>query len=90
MKLYNHLIIQTSYTLISNSMSIIVNGKAQQLSSQQVSLLELIKQNNVQQPDMVSVQLNGAFVNREDFESIIIKAGDEIDFLYFMGGGSRC
>jgi sulfur carrier protein len=71
-------------------MSIIVNGKQQQISNEQISLLELIKQNKVQQPDMVSVQLNGEFVNREDFDKTKITDGDEVDFLYFMGGGSRC
>jgi sulfur carrier protein len=47
----------------------------------------LIKLNNVLQPDMVSVQLNGEFLERQDFETTELKEGDEIDFLYFMGGG---
>ena len=68
-------------------MKISVNGKEQQIALNEIALLELIKQNNVQQPDMVSVQLNESFVNREDFELTLIKDGDEVDFLYFMGGG---
>jgi sulfur carrier protein len=68
-------------------MKISVNAKVQQIDGNEIALLELIKQNNVQQPDMVSVQLNENFVNREDFETTLIKEGDVVDFLYFMGGG---
>jgi thiamine biosynthesis protein ThiS len=68
-------------------MGIIVNGKTLELSGNNISLLELIKNNNVKQPEMVSVQLNGAFVDRDIFETTVVKEGDEVDFLYFMGGG---
>ena len=68
--------------------SIKFNGKAQELVNP-VSLTELIKINNVAQPSMVSVQLNGNFVVREDFDTTLLKDGDEVDFLYFMGGGSE-
>jgi len=68
-------------------MIVTVNGKEQTLTESSVGLLELIKQNDVKQPDMVSVQLNGEFVDRTSFETTQIKDGDEIDFLYFMGGG---
>ena len=53
-----------------------------------LSVSGLIKLNKVSQPDMVSIQLNGNFVIRENYESTLLKEGDEIDFLYFMGGGS--
>jgi sulfur carrier protein len=39
---------------------------------------------------MVSVQVNGEFVGRDDFSTFLVNNGDEVDFLYFMGGGSRC
>jgi sulfur carrier protein len=41
----------------------------------------------VEQPDMVSVQLNGEFVDRPSYASTQLKERDEVDFLYFMGGG---
>jgi len=65
---------------------IIVNGKNQEIN-ENCSLLELIKTNNVLQPEMVSIQLNEEFVNRENYESTLLKDGDAVDFLYFMGGG---
>jgi sulfur carrier protein len=63
-----------------------VNGKAQEVEGS-ISIADLIKLNNVAQPSMVSIQLNGQFVNRDDFETTTVSDGDELDFLYFMGGG---
>ena len=65
---------------------IYVNGDAQEVSLP-LNVSELIKQSDVQQPDMVSVQVNEEFAEREDWESIQLKEGDKVDFLYFMGGG---
>ena len=65
---------------------ITVNGEVQEVQSG-ISLTELIKQNNVEQPEMVSVQLNDDFVDRTEWDSLEIKEGDTVDFLYFMGGG---
>jgi sulfur carrier protein len=31
--------------------------------------------------------VNEEFAEREDWESIQLKEGDKVDFLYFMGGG---
>ena len=56
--------------------------------SQPLNVSELIKQSDVQQPEMVSVQVNEEFAEREDWETIQLKDGDKVDFLYFMGGGS--
>ena len=66
---------------------ITVNGQAQEVNLP-LALTELIKQNNVEQPDMVSVQVNDDFVDRTEWDDIQIKDGDSVDFLYFMGGGS--
>ncbi|HEX2395628.1 MAG TPA: sulfur carrier protein ThiS [Bacteroidales bacterium] len=68
-------------------MEVFVNGKVQSIAGNEINLLDLFNQNNVKQPDMVSVQLNGSFVNREEYGSTIVKVGDEVEFLYFMGGG---
>lgn len=65
---------------------ITLNGESQEVNLP-LSLTELIKQNNVEQPDMVSVQVNDDFVDRTEWDGIQIKDGDNVDFLYFMGGG---
>lgn len=66
---------------------IIVNGEAQEVQLP-LTLTELIKQNDVQQPEMVSVQVNEDFVDRSEWDNMQIKEGDTVDFLYFMGGGT--
>ena len=67
---------------------IYVNGDAQEVSLP-LNVSELIQLSDVQQPDMVSVQVNEGFAEREDWEKIQLKEGDKVDFLYFMGGGAR-
>jgi sulfur carrier protein len=66
---------------------IFVNGKEQVIDSP-LSVVDLIKKNDVEQPDTVSVQLNGEFVDRLQYSTTIVNDNDEVDFLYFMGGGS--
>jgi len=66
---------------------ITVNGEVQEVQLP-LSLTELIKQNNVQQPEMVSVQVNDDFVDRTEWDGLQLKEGDNVDFLYFMGGGT--
>ena len=66
---------------------ITVNGEAQEVQLP-LNLTELIKKNNVLQPDMVSVQVNDDFVDRTEWDTLQINEGDNVDFLYFMGGGA--
>ncbi len=69
-------------------MKILMNGEEQKLDGDTLSIAELLKVNDVELPEMVSVQLNGEFVEMDDYGSKTIKDGDEVDFLYLMGGGS--
>jgi sulfur carrier protein len=65
---------------------ITVNGKVQDIEDN-VTLAKLIVINGISQPDMVSVQLNEEFILKGNYNSILLKDGDSVDFLYFMGGG---
>ena len=65
---------------------IYVNGDVQDVTLPQ-NVTELIKNLLVENPEMVSVQVNEEFAERDDWDSIQIKEGDKVDFLYFMGGG---
>ena len=66
---------------------IIVNDEKQEVTLP-LTLAELIKINKVFQQEMVTIQVNEDFVEREDYEKIQLKEGDRVDFLYFMGGGA--
>ena len=67
--------------------TITVNGEKQEVALP-ITVSELIKQNNVAQPEMVSVQVNEEFVERDEFDTTTLNEGDTVDFLYFMGGGA--
>ena len=56
---------------------ITVNGEVQEVQPG-ISLTELIKQNNVEQPEMVSVQVNDDFVDRTEWDTLEIKEGDVV------------
>ncbi len=66
---------------------IIVNDEKQEVTLP-LTLAELIKINKVFQPEMVTIQVNEDFAEKEDYEKIQLKDGDRVDFLYFMGGGA--
>ena len=70
-------------------MQIKVNGKEQLLNSDTISVKEVLETNKIERPEAVSVQLNGAFVKKEDYGTTMLNESDEIDFLYFMGGGAK-
>ena len=53
-----------------------------------LTLPELIVQENVEMPEYVTVSINDEFVASEDKATTVLKDGDNIEFLYFMGGGS--
>ena len=52
-----------------------------------LTLPELIEQENVETQEYVTVSINDEFVATEDKESTVLKKGDNVEFLYFMGGG---
>ena len=68
-------------------MEITINGEVKVLDESSLTVIELLTVESVKSPDMVSVQLNGEFVERAKFPETSLKNGDELDFLYFMGGG---
>ena len=65
-----------------------INGEKKEVTPETMTVTELLAHQGVEMPDMVSVQVNGDFLEREAFDSRVVKEGDEVDFLYFMGGGS--
>ncbi len=54
-----------------------------------LTLIELIELEKVEMPDYVTVSINDEFVETEAKAATILKDGDNVEFLYFMGGGSQ-
>ena len=63
-----------------------VNGQKWEVTFP-LTIEALIKASDVAQPDMVSVQVNEEFLGRQEFATRQVQEGDEVEFLYFMGGG---
>ena len=70
-------------------MTFTINGRADSVDAARLSVVELLELKDVEAPDMVSVQLNGDILERSAFESSYVTEGDDVEFLYFMGGGAR-
>ena len=52
-----------------------------------ITLPELIEQEKVETPMYVTVSINEEFVKKSDETATVLKEGDSVEFLYFMGGG---
>jgi thiamine biosynthesis protein ThiS len=68
-------------------MTVIVNGKSAEVSGE-ISVTRLLEEVKAQDPLYVTVQLNGRILKSDELPTTIVKANDELEFLYFMGGGS--
>jgi len=67
-------------------MTIVINGNETQ-SKDGLTIAQLLVEQKVKMPDMVSVELNGQILTRSDFDKITLNEQDKVEFLYFMGGG---
>ncbi|MBO5985961.1 MAG: sulfur carrier protein ThiS [Lachnospiraceae bacterium] len=52
-----------------------------------ITVAALIEQEKVETPEYVTVSVNEEFIERASFDTYALKDGDEVEFLYFMGGG---
>ena len=68
-------------------MKLIVSGETKTFEDN-ITIQQLIEVEDVETPLYVTVSVNGEFPDRSEYESLVLKDGDEIEFLYFMGGGS--
>jgi sulfur carrier protein len=68
-------------------MSIQINGQQKDVPTG-LSVTQLIAHEKIKQPQMVSVEYNGDILDRDAFDTTVVKDGDLIEFLYFMGGGA--
>jgi sulfur carrier protein len=68
-------------------MELIVNGEKRDVTDG-LTVSQLLVELKVKMPDMVSVQLNGNILKRSEFETVTLSQADEVEFLYYMGGGT--
>ena len=51
-----------------------------------LNVTQLIEKENGETPEYGTVSVNDEFIEKADFDKAL-KDGDEVEFLYFMGGG---
>ncbi len=52
-----------------------------------LTVAELIVQEEVETPEYVTVSINEEFIKNDTFDTYVLQDGDDVEFLYFMGGG---
>ncbi len=67
-------------------MIITVSGEKKEYNDG-LTVKQLIEAEEVESPLYVTVTVNDNFVKSDEFETALIKDGDVVEFLYFMGGG---
>lgn len=64
-----------------------VNGNDEEITGiESITVIDLLTKRDVN-PEMVSVEVNDKVLNKEEFTTVLLKEGDRVEFLYFMGGG---
>ncbi len=68
-------------------MQLSINGEKKLIEKDHLTITELLTIQEVKMPEMVTVEHNGDILDRASFDTTSVGDGDEIEFLYFMGGG---
>ena len=64
---------------------IYLNGKKEEIV-QDSSILQLLESKKIR-PEVVTVELNGKIIEKEQYSKILLKPNDKLEFIYYMGGG---
>ena len=67
-------------------MYITVAGNRKEVKNN-LTLPELMELEGVEMPDYVTVSVNDECVDADKKADTVLKDGDNVEFLYFMGGG---
>lgn len=67
-------------------MTLQVNGEPLEIEKE-ITVRELLDVAKADQPEYVTVELNGELIDHKGFDTTTVKDGDKVEFLYFMGGG---
>jgi sulfur carrier protein len=69
----------------TTNVTIKVNGQDKQVPGG-TTLTQLIQQHNLT-PQKVAVELNRRLVRTDKYDATLLKAGDEVEIVTFVGGG---
>ncbi|NQT30309.1 MAG: cysteine synthase A [Candidatus Saganbacteria bacterium] len=67
------------------SIKIVINGKKEELDDS-LLLIDLLKLKEIK-PEVVTVEINDQIVGKGAYQITLVKDGDRLEFVYYMGGG---
>jgi len=70
---------------MGREIKIYINGK-EKIISAETNILELLKELNLQ-PERVAVEINKNVIPKQEFSNYVLKDGDKIEVVRFVGGG---
>lgn len=63
-----------------------LNGKENEIKSS-LSVSDLLLKWKVR-PELVTVELNENILQKLEYDQTVLKAGDSVEFVFYMGGGA--
>lgn len=66
---------------------IYINGKSE-LVNEKFNLLDFLSKREIR-PEVVSVELNGQLLKRENFKDAIVQDNDQVEIIFHLSGGQR-
>ena len=70
----------------TETIKIILNGKPNEINAA-TTVSDLLLKWKVR-PELVTVEVNETILQKLDYDATEIKAGDRVEFVFYMGGGS--
>jgi len=67
-------------------MKLTVTGNVKEYA-EDLTVAKLIELEKVEMPLYVTVSINDEFIASSTFEETVLREGDRVEFLYYMGGG---
>jgi len=65
---------------------ITLNGKKEEVEPG-VTISKLLEVKKIR-PEVVTIELNENIIGRSRYGELLLKAGDRLEFVYYMGGGN--
>ena len=71
---------------MSESIKIHLNGKENRIKSG-MTVSDLLTKWRMR-PELVTVEINEDILQKLDYDTTVIKEGDRVEFVFYMGGGA--
>lgn len=69
-----------------SEMKIVLNNNIEVFQNDQISINEILKEKNFSFR-LILVKLNNSLINKSEFDTTLIKDGDDLKIIHLMSGG---